>query len=193
MAARSVLEWAMAEMLKNPQVMGKAQAEIRDTIDQKRRKKLREEDTQGLPYLNSIIKETMRLHMSTPLIPRESREPCKINGYDIPEKTKILVNIWAMSRDPNYWNNPEMFEPERFLVSTDINFGMEYIPFGAGRRKCPGGSFGLTSIELALAQLLYHFDWKLPQGVKPHELDMTEAFEITTRRKNDLYVVAVSI
>ncbi|KAK1362676.1 Premnaspirodiene oxygenase [Heracleum sosnowskyi] len=189
MAVRSILEWAMAEMLRNPRIMKKAQAEVRNAVLGKI--KLKEEDTQNLPYLNSIIKETMRLHISTPLLPRESRKTCKINGFLIPEKTKIVVNIWAMSRDPKYWSDPECFEPERFTVSSTN--GMEYIPFGAGRRKCPGGYFGLTSIELALAQLLCHFDWKLPQGVKPEDLDMNEISEITTRRKKDLYVVAVHV
>lgn len=187
MAVRSILEWSMAEMLRNPRIMKKAQAEVRNALLGKI--KLKEEDTRNLPYLNSIIKETMRLHISTPLLPRESRKTCEINGFLIPEKTKIIVNIWAMSRDPKYWSNHESFEPERFMISS--TYGMEYIPFGAGRRKCPGGYFGLTSIELALAQLLCHFDWKLPQGVKPEDLDMNEVSEITTRRKKDLYVIAV--
>ncbi|KAL1804073.1 cytochrome P450 71D6 [Daucus carota subsp. sativus] len=189
MAVQSILEWAMAEMLRNPRIMEKAQAEVRNAVLGK--VKFVEEDIQNLPYLNSIIKETMRLHISTPLLPRESRKTCEINGFLIPAETKIIVNIWAMFRDPKYWSHPECFEPERFMISSTT--GMEYIPFGAGRRKCPGGDFGEKIIQLALAKLLCHFNWKLPQGVKPEELDMNEVSDLTARRKKDLYVVAVHV
>ncbi|XP_074381581.1 melianol synthase CYP71BQ5-like [Apium graveolens] len=189
---RAILEWTMSELLKNPRTMEKAQAEVRSSVEGKG--KVEEVDTQSLPYLNSIIKETFRLHMPGPLIPREARENCKISGYDIPMKTRIFVNQWAMSRDPKYWSNAESFDPERFLMSsTDNIHGMEYIPFGAGRRICPGESFALVFIRLALFQLLLHFDWKLPNGIGPLELDMSESYDITTRRKIDLYVVAVPV
>ncbi|KAA8544291.1 hypothetical protein F0562_022303 [Nyssa sinensis] len=129
-----------------------------------------------LKYLKSVIRETMRLHPPVPLLlPRESSEKCEINGYEIPAKTTVIVNAWAIGRDPKYWTEAERFQPERFLNSL-IDFkgtDFEYIPFGAGRRICPGILFALPNIELPLAQLLYHFNWKLPSGLKQEELDMT--------------------
>ncbi|THG21060.1 hypothetical protein TEA_020545 [Camellia sinensis var. sinensis] len=182
----------MSEMQKNPEVMKRAQAEVRHVFDGK--KNVDETCIHELKYLNSVIKETLRLHPSAPLLlPRESNEQCTINGYKIPVKTKIIVNAWAIGRDPRYWNKAEKFEPERFLNST-LDFKgtcFEYIPFGAGRRICPGIAFAIPNIELPLAQLLYHFDWKLPGGMKPEELDMTEVFALTVRRKNDLHLIPI--
>ncbi|RXI09792.1 hypothetical protein DVH24_033852 [Malus domestica] len=133
----------------------------------------------SISYLNAVIKETLRLHPSVPLLlPRECGEKCEIGGYDIPVKSKVIVNAWAIGRDPKYWTEPERFKPGRFHYSSidykGTNF--EYIPFGAGRRICPGILYGLANIELPLALLLYHFDWKLPDGTKHEDLDMTETF-----------------
>ncbi|GMN63538.1 hypothetical protein TIFTF001_032619 [Ficus carica] len=148
-----------------------------------------------MTYLKSVVKETLRLHPSVPmLLPRVCGKKCEINGYEIPVKTRVLVNAWAIARDPTYWTEPESFIPERFLDShidyKGTNF--EYIPFGAGRRICPGMSFGLINIKLPLAMLLYHFDWKLPNGLKHEELDMTESFGITVRRKDDLHLIPIA-
>ncbi|XP_028754937.1 cytochrome P450 71D8-like [Neltuma alba] len=187
----TVLEWAMSEMMKNPKVMEKAQVEVRNVFNGK--KVINESDMVQLSYLKSVVKETMRLHPPVPLlIPRECRETCKINEYEIPIKTQIITNAWAIGRDPNYWYDAERFIPERFQGNSDIDFrgtNFEFIPFGAGRRMCPGISFGLASIELPLASLLYHFDWKLPRGVKPEDLDMTEELSVTDRRKNHLCLI----
>ncbi|WRX20056.1 Cytochrome P450 - like 10, partial [Theobroma cacao] len=126
-----------------------------------------------LKFLRSIVKETLRLHPAAPLlVPRECDENCVISGYDILAKSKVIVNAWAIGRD-----------------SRGTHF--EYIPFGAGRRICPGISFALPNIELPLAQLLYHFDWKLPNGSNCEDLDMTECFGITVRRKNDLFLIPI--
>uniref|UniRef100_A0A7N2L3J2 Cytochrome P450 n=1 Tax=Quercus lobata TaxID=97700 RepID=A0A7N2L3J2_QUELO len=184
----TTLEWAMSELLRNPKVMEKAQAEVCKVIEGKR--KIEYIDTQKLDYVKLVVKETLRLHPPGTLIPRECRERCEINGYDIPTKTKVIVNLWAIGRDPDYWVNVDCFQPERFHGSS-VDFkgnDFEFLPFGAGRRMCPGITFASAIIELALAQLLYHFDWKLPNEVKPEELDMTENFGSTCRRKNDLYL-----
>ncbi|KAJ9672360.1 hypothetical protein PVL29_025827 [Vitis rotundifolia] len=189
----TAVEWAMAEMLRNPGVMAKAQAEVRDIFSRKGHAD--ETVVRELKYLKLVIKETLRLHPPVPLlIPRESRERCAINGYEIPVKTRVIINAWAIARDPKYWSDAESFNPERFLDSSidyqGTNF--EYIPFGAGRRMCPGILFGMANVELALAQLLYHFDWKLPNGARHEELDMTEGFRTSTKRKQDLYLIPIT-
>ncbi|KAF7145716.1 hypothetical protein RHSIM_Rhsim04G0014400 [Rhododendron simsii] len=188
----TVVEWAMSELLKNPQLLKRAQDEVRDVFDKKGN--VDETGLHELKYLNSIVKETLRLHPPAPLlVPRESSEKCIVSGYEIPAKTKVIVNAWAIGRDPAYWTEPEKFDPERFIDS-EIDYkgtDFKYIPFGAGRRICPGMSFALPNMELPLAQLLYHFDWKLPNGMKHEELDMEERFGLTVRRKHDLYLIPI--
>ncbi|XP_059669699.1 desmethyl-deoxy-podophyllotoxin synthase-like [Cornus florida] len=187
----TTIEWAMSEMLKNPRVMEKAQAKVRQVFG-KKGNNVDEADLSELRYLKLVIKETLRFHPPLPLLlPRECKEGCQINGYEIPIKSKVIINAWAIGRDPEHWIDAESFDPERFLDNS-IDFKgahFQYIPFGAGRRICPGISFGVPNIELPLAQLLYHFDWKLADGVKLGDLDMTEGFGTTVRRKRDLYLI----
>ncbi|KAK7824421.1 cytochrome p450 71d8 [Quercus suber] len=156
----TTVEWAMSEMMRQPKVLEKAQAEIRQAFRGK--KKIHEKDIQNLSYLKSVIKETIRLQLHPPLpliLLRECRESCEI-------------------MDMRYPSKPKSFIPERFAFSsTEFNgTHLEYIPFEAGRRMCPGVAFGLANIELPLAQLLYHFDWELQGRTRPEELDMTEKF-----------------
>ncbi|KAL0312076.1 UNVERIFIED_CONTAM: cytochrome [Sesamum radiatum] len=169
--------------------MAKVQAEVREAF--KGKKRVEESDVQALKYLKLVIKETFRLHPPIPLLPRACRDECKVHGYTIPLKSKVMVNIWAMGRDPEYWHQPETFQPERFENSSIEFLGnnFEYIPFGAGRRICPGMNFGLANVELPLAQLLYHFDWKMPKGMSPDDIDMTEAEGIAVSRRNGLFLV----
>ncbi|KAK6129774.1 hypothetical protein DH2020_036481 [Rehmannia glutinosa] len=185
----TTIDWTMAELMRNPKVMAKAQAEVREVF--KGNKIIEENDVQKLKYLKLVIKETLRLHPPIPIILRASREEGEINGYTIPAKTKVFVNIWGMQRDPKYWTNPEDFEPERFenQALDFVGGDFQYIPFGTGKRMCPGMTFGLASVELPLAQLLYSFDWKLPDGGKPESLDMIENPGLTATRKNNLVVV----
>jgi len=191
--AATTVNWAMAEMIKDPRVLKKAQAEVRKGFD---RRGMVEEATIGeFKYLKSIIKESLRLHPSVPLLlPRECREACEINGYRIPVKSRVLVNAWAIGRDPKYWNDPDKFYPERFMDSS-IDFlgtNFEYIPFGAGRRICPGMNYVLANIEQVLALLLYHFDWELPNGMKNEKLELGEEFGVTMSRKGDLYLIPIT-
>ncbi|KAJ3675458.1 hypothetical protein LUZ60_004500 [Juncus effusus] len=188
----TTLEWAMAELIQNPRVMGKAQSEIRELL--KGCAKVSESDLVKLNYLHLVIKETLRLHPAAPLLlPRQCRETCRISGYDIPQGATVLVNVWAIGRDPKYWKDPEEFKPERF-IDKDVDFkgtDFEFLPFGAGRRMCPGVAFGLANVELPLASLLYHFDWKLSDSAETEEIDMSESFGITARKKTPLNLLAV--
>ncbi|CAI9103609.1 OLC1v1002126C1 [Oldenlandia corymbosa var. corymbosa] len=191
----TTVEWAMAELIRHPEVMAKLQYEIRTAVRVKGTA-IQEDGIQELGYLKSVVKETLRLHPPLPLmVPRESREQTEIDGYIIPVKNRVLVNAWAIGRDPEYWDDPESFKPERFEDS-DIDFAgnhFEFIPFGAGRRICPGISFGLANVYLPLALLLYHFDWKLPNGMNPKDLDMAETVGITVSRANPLLLMAKQI
>jgi len=180
----------MSELVKNPKVMEKAQSEIRRVFGEKGH--VDEANLHEVKYLKSIIKETLRLHPPVPLLlPRECSERCEINGYEIEAKSKVIVNTWAIGRDPNYWSDAEKFFPERFLdCSVDYKGAdFQFIPFGAGKRMCPGITFGIANVELLLANLLFHFDWKMPNGNKCEELDMTESFGLSVRRKQDLYLI----
>ncbi|XP_044473795.1 cytochrome P450 71D11-like [Mangifera indica] len=188
----TLMEWAMSELIKNPRVMRKAQAEVREVFN--RKGKVDETGMSEMKYLKLVIKETLRLHPAAPLlVPRESREPCEINGFNVPAKTKVMINAWAIARDPKYWMEPESFSPERFsdglLDYRGTNF--EYIPFGAGRRICPGIIYGLANVEFPLASLLYHFDWKLSDGMREEDLEMEERFGVTITRKHDLRVIPI--
>ncbi|KAM7257553.1 hypothetical protein ACFE04_013294 [Oxalis oulophora] len=185
------LDWAMTELIMNPKSLKKAQAEVRNIVGD--RKLVLETDLPDLHYMKDVIKETLRLHPPAPvLVPRESIQDIKIDQYDIPAKTRIYVNAWAIARDPTTWKNPETFEPERFSGS-NVDFkgqDFELIPFGAGRRICPGISFGMANIELALAQLLHSFDWELPLGISPQDLNLAEVFGITMYKVESLIVIA---
>uniref|UniRef100_J3LQK6 Cytochrome P450 n=2 Tax=Oryza brachyantha TaxID=4533 RepID=J3LQK6_ORYBR len=189
--ASTTLEWAMSELVKNPPVMEKAQVELRKMF--KGQDRLTGDDMGKLSYLHLVIRETLRLHAPAPfLLPRECREPCNIKGYDIHEGTRVLVNAWAIARDPIYWEDAEVFKSERFMTNLVdfIGNNFQYIPFGAGRRICPGITLGLTSMELMLASLLYHFDWGLPGGKRSEEMDITEVLGITVRKKAKLMLHA---
>ncbi|XP_074331301.1 LOW QUALITY PROTEIN: strychnine-11-hydroxylase-like [Apium graveolens] len=188
----ATLVWIMIELIKNPSVMSKAQEEVRSVVKGKGTL-VQESDLPKLEYLKMIIKEAFRLHPPVPLlIPHETTEKCTIEGYEIPAKTRVFINTTAISMDPEVWENPEEFIPERFLNSP-IDFRgqhFELLPFGAGRRGCPGTNFAVLIIELALANLLLGFDWRLPDGMNAEDIDMEEAIGITVHKKTPLYLVA---
>lgn len=191
-SSATTLMWSLAEMINNPGVLKRAQDEVREIYADSGN--VDESQIYKLKYLQAVIKEVFRLHPAGPLLlPRECSEKCEIYEYEIPLKTKVIINAWAIMRDPKYWIEPQKFYPERFLDS-EIDFrgqNFSYIPFGAGRRMCPGILFALTSIQLPLAQLLYHFDWKLPAGSKQEQLDMTETFGVAVRPKQDLVLIPI--
>ncbi|MQM10201.1 hypothetical protein Taro_043094 [Colocasia esculenta] len=187
----ATVEYAIAELIRNPSAMLRAQEEVRGMVGTKG--KAEESDLSQLNYLKSIIKETFRLHPVAPLlIPRETLDTIDINGYSISPKTRVLVNAWAIGRDPKTWQEPDKFIPERFMDST-IDFkghDFQLIPFGAGRRICPGITFGIMTVELALANLLYAFNWEDLKGMGGGGIDMDEGNGIAVRLKNDLQLKA---
>ncbi|XP_058102001.1 cytochrome P450 71A1-like [Magnolia sinica] len=189
----AILEWAMAELLTHPKVMKKVQEEVRERA--RGHSMIAEDDLVHMKYLKSVVKEALRLHPPLPLlVPRESMKDVKIQGYDIPAKTRVIVNAWTIGRDSKSWEQPEEFQPERFLSSSShIDFtghDFELIPFGAGRRGCPGIQFAIAKVELVLANLLYHFDWEMPNGATVEDLDMSESPGITVHKKSVLLLVA---
>ncbi|XP_065880310.1 6,7,8-trihydroxycoumarin synthase-like [Euphorbia lathyris] len=179
--------WAMTFLMKNPKSMKKVQDEVRNIV--KNKGFVDEDEAQNLPYLKAVVKETMRLQPTAPLlVPREVSEDCKLEGYDIQAKTVVYVNAYAIGRDPQVWKNPQEFCPERFIGSSIDIKGQDYelIPFGAGRRICPGMVMGISTVELSLANLLYKFNWEMPVGIQRGDLDMDAQPGITMHKKNAL-------
>ncbi|PON35700.1 Cytochrome P450, E-class, group I [Parasponia andersonii] len=185
------VEWAISELLKKPEIFNKATEELDRVIGRERW--VEEKDIVNLPYVDAIVKETMRLHPVAPmLVPRFSREDCQVAGYDIPKDTRVLVNVWTIGRDPSLWDHPNDFNPDRFIGKPIDVKGQDFelLPFGSGRRMCPGYSLGLKVIQSSLANLLHGFTWKLPGSMKKEDLDMDEIFGLTTPKKVPLVVVA---
>ncbi|KAF8675470.1 hypothetical protein HU200_047842 [Digitaria exilis] len=187
----SAMEWGMSELMRNPAVMKKLQGQIREAFQGKAEVTEADLQSSNLRYLKLVIKETLRLHLPAPLlVPREGIEACELDGYTIPAKSRVVVNAFAIPRDPKYWDEAEEFKPEQF-EDGGIDFmgsSYEFLPFGSGRRMCPGFNYGLASMELVLVAMLYHFDWSLPEGVE--EVDMEEAPGLGVRRRSPLMVCA---
>ncbi|XP_010519645.1 PREDICTED: cytochrome P450 71B12-like [Tarenaya hassleriana] len=185
--------WAMTHLITNPRIMKRVQTELRERI--KNKDSITEEDMENLDYLKMVVKETLRINPVAPLlIPREAMKDVKINGYDVPKKTRIQVNIWAIHRNPEVWKDPERFIPERFKDSQMDYKGQnfELLPFGSGRRVCPGMGIGMALVHLTLMNLLYRFDWKLPEGMKIEEVDLEEAYGLVTPKMIPLQLVPIS-
>ena len=176
----STLEWAMAELLCNPEKMAKAQKEIRGVLGNEGI--VQESDISKLHYLQAIVKETFRLHPPGPLLlPHKAETDVEICGFTVPKNSQVLVNVWAIGRDPSTWLNPNAFVPERFL-GFDIDVkrrDFELIPFGAGRRICLGLPLAHRMVHLILASLLHSYTWKLDDGMKPENMDMNEKLGFT--------------
>jgi cytochrome P450 len=188
----TTIEWAMAELMRNPNTRKKVQEEIRRVVGKK--PNIEMEDIKQIKYLNYIIKETLRLHPAAPLLlPRETSETVTLGGYHIPAKTKVLVNATAIQSDAELWDRPYEFCPDRFENNPIDYRGRDYqfIPFGGGRRGCPGITFGIASVEYLLANLLHWFDWELPDGVVAEKLDMSEENGLTVHQKIPVRVIPV--
>ncbi|XP_077223663.1 cytochrome P450 71AU50-like [Tasmannia lanceolata] len=184
------IEWTLSELLKHPEVMNKLQKELESKIGMER--VVEESDLVSLDYLEMVVKESLRLHPVAPLlIPHESMDDCIVDGFYIPKKTRVIINAWAIGRDPDAWHKAEEFYPERFIYcDVDIK-GRDFqlIPFGSGRRGCPGLQLGFTVVRLVVAQLVHCFAWELPNGISCSELDMEEEFGLTVPRANHLLAI----
>ncbi|KAH9657550.1 cytochrome P450 76C4 [Citrus sinensis] len=184
------MEWAMAELLHNPKVLSKAKLELKQTLG--KGSPIDESDIARLPYLQAVVKETFRLHPAVPLlIPRKASEGVEIASVTVPKGAQVFVNVWAIGRDENIWDNPHSFKPERFLGS-DVDFkgqNFELIPFGAGRRICPGLPLAIRMLYLMLGSLINSFDWKL----EDESLDMKEKFGLTIQKAKPLRAVPIAI
>ncbi|XP_077246447.1 cytochrome P450 84A1-like [Tasmannia lanceolata] len=186
----SAIEWAMAELMKNPEELKNVQEELVKVVGLDR--KLQESDLEKLSYLKCTIKETLRLHPPIPLLLHETADECQLSGYSVPAGSRVMVNAWAIGRDKTAWEDAETFKPSRFKKEGAADFKGNYfelIPFGSGRRSCPGMQLGLYALEMAVGQLLHCFTWELPDGMKPWELDMGDVFGLTAPKAQRLVAV----
>ncbi|XP_058735198.1 geraniol 8-hydroxylase-like [Vicia villosa] len=186
----STIEWGMAELLKNENIMSKAKQELEQIIG--KGKPVEESDIAKLPYLQAIIKETFRLHPPVPfLIPRKANENVEIDGYRIPKDAQIWVNVWAIGRSSSVWENASLFSPERFLKSEIDTKGhnFELTPFGAGRRICPGLLLATKELYLMLGSLINCFNWKFEDGTEIDDMNMEDKFGITLAKAQPLRVI----
>ncbi|KAH6822016.1 hypothetical protein C2S53_014486 [Perilla frutescens var. hirtella] len=183
-----VCEWAIAEVINNPNVLKKAQEEIANIVGFDRI--LQESDAPNLPYLQALIKETFRLHPPIPMLARKSISDCVIDGYTIPANTLLFVNLWSMGRNPKIWDYPTAFQPERFLEKEKAAIDVkgqhfELLPFGTGRRGCPGMLLAIQEVVIIIGTMIQCFDWKLPDG--SGHVDMAERPGLTAPRETDLF------
>ncbi|XP_020083333.1 cytochrome P450 76M5-like [Ananas comosus] len=180
----NTVEWAMAELLRNPAVLAKARAELRETLGPKQ--EFEESDIARLPFLQAVTKETMRLHPAGPLMlphkPSETEREVgfvEVAGLAVPSEARVMVNAWAIGRDPEAWEEAEEFRPERFLGGREVDFrgkDFEFLPFGYGRRACPGVPLAVRVVPLVLGSILHAFDWRLPRGMRPDDVDLSDRF-----------------
>ncbi|XP_057774993.1 cytochrome P450 71AU50-like [Salvia miltiorrhiza] len=187
----AAVEWALSDLIKHPEEMKKLQKDLEEVVGPNQM--VDESHLSKLKYLDCVIKESMRLHPVGTLLIHEAREDCEVSGFHIPNKARILVNTWAIGRDPEAWTDPERFDPGRFLGGNFDFRGrdFQFIPFGSGRRSCPGLHLGLTVVRLMLAQLVHCFNWELPDGMVAADLDMSEHFGLVTSRANHLMAIPV--
>ena len=154
-------------------------------------------DISKIPFLQAIVKETLRLHPPAPfLVPYKAETDVELCGFVVPKNAQILVNVWAMGQDSSIWTNPNLFMHERFLEQDNIDFkghDFELIPFGAGRRICPGMPLANRMVHLMLASLVHNFDWKLANDMKPEDMDMSETFGITLHRTGPLRAIPIRV
>ncbi|CAO2828060.1 unnamed protein product [Amaranthus hypochondriacus] len=187
------IEWAMTELMRSPKDMKRVQQELVDVVGLHRR--VDESDLDKLLFFRCCMKETLRMHPPFPLLLHETSEDATIGEYHIPKRSWVMINAWAIGRDPNSWSDPDTFKPARFVKEgvPDYNGGnFEFIPFGSGRRSCPGMVLGLYALEMCVANLLHCFTWELPDGMKPKELSTDDVYGLTAPNATRLIAVPSS-
>ncbi|GER36270.1 cytochrome P450 [Striga asiatica] len=176
------LEWALSLLLNHPHALKKAQAEIDAQVGNERL--IEEADMSNLPYLRCIINETLRMYPAGPLlIPHQSSHPCAVGGHHVPAGTMLLVNVWAIHNDPANWDEPREFRPERFEGVDGYRDGFRFMPFGSGRRGCPGENLAVRVVGSALGALVQCFDW---ERVGKELVDMDEGIGLSMPKANPL-------
>lgn len=183
------LVWALSLLLNNSHALKRFQQELDLHVGKERQ--VDESDMTKLVYLNAVVKETLRLYPTVPLsAPHESMEQCTVGGYHVPKGTRLMTNIWKIHHDPRVWPNPHEFQPERFLTShKDVDVRrqhFEFIPFGSGRRICPGIFLSLQVMQLALANLIHGFDLST---IANDPVDMSESSGLTNLKATPLEVL----
>ncbi|GJN00437.1 hypothetical protein PR202_ga17619 [Eleusine coracana subsp. coracana] len=190
----ATVEWAMAELLLNPSSMARARDELDQVVGSK--PAIEESDIGQLKYLQTIVKETFRLHPPAPfLLPHLAETTTQVRGYTVPKGARVLVNAWALGHDAEVWPEPEKFVPERFLEK-EVDFrgrDFELLPFGSGRRMCPGMPLAVRMVHLMLASLLHRFQWSLPADVEKNGLDMSERLGVNLAMATPLQVIATPV
>lgn len=190
-------EWIMAELVLNQNIQTRLREELDKVVGNKHN--VTDADVTKMPYLEAIVKETLRLHPIGPLLSwaRLSTSDVQLsNGMVVPANTTTMVNMWAITHDPNVWADPLVFKPERFLkseggVELDVRgVDLRLAPFGAGRRVCPGKNLGLVTVSLWVARLVHKFQW-FQNRTNP--VDLTEVLKLSCEMKNPLQVVAIPI
>ncbi|KAJ9540764.1 hypothetical protein OSB04_027270 [Centaurea solstitialis] len=187
----SLIQWAMAEIMQNRNVMERVQEELAEIVGPNNI--VEESHLPKLKYLDATIKETLRLHPGVPLlIPRSPSQNCTVGGYTIPKGCTVFLNVWAIFRDPRYWDNPLEFNPERFLARDETDKydfkgnNLKFLPFGSGRRLCPGVPLAEKMQMYILASLLHSFDWSLPKG---EEHDFSDIFSLALQKIKPLVAI----
>ncbi|XP_047329152.1 flavonoid 3'-monooxygenase CYP75B137-like [Impatiens glandulifera] len=183
----NTMEFMLAEMMNDPQIMKKAQQELEVVVGTNNI--VEECHIHKLPYLYAVMKETLRLHPAAPLlVPHFPSESCTIGGYTILKGTRVFINAWAIHRDPSFWENPLKFDPERFMKSKLDYSGNDfnYLPFGSGRRICVGIEIAEKMFLYLFASLVHSFDWKVPDGEK---LDLKEKFGLVIKKEKPLMAI----
>ncbi|CAO2830516.1 unnamed protein product [Amaranthus hypochondriacus] len=186
----SAIEWAMTELMRSPEDMKRVQQELAEVVGLNRR--VEESDLDKLPFFRCCMKETLRMHPPIPLLLHETAEDSVIGDYFIPKQSRVMINAWAIGRDPNSWEDADTFKPSRFLKESVPDFkgsNFEFIPFGSGRRSCPGMVLGLYALEMCVANLLHCFTWDLPDGLKPKEVSTEDIFGLTAPKATRLFAV----
>ncbi|KFK35936.1 hypothetical protein AALP_AA4G056300 [Arabis alpina] len=186
-------QWTMAELINHPEILKRLREEIESVVGKTRL--VQETDLSNLPYLQAVVKEALRLHPHSPILVRTATEGCKIGGFYIPQNTTMVINSYAVMRDPNKWENPDEFQPERFLVSPSKEqdnekeyLSLNYLAFGGGRRGCPGSNLGYIFVGVAIGIMVQCFDWRINED----KVNMEETGEVTLSMAHPLKCTPVA-